>query len=129
MLFGLVASGLWIVTTFYSIGYMRGHHEQHQTRFYICFAIAISGALGVAFAANVFTLFVFYELITLSTFPLVTHAGTTGGAERGPDVSRHPHGDLHRLSALRDGVDLAGHGHHRLHDPAASSPARSRAPS
>jgi len=76
MLFGLVASGLWIVTTFYSIGYMRGHHEKNQTRFYICFAIAISGALGVAFAANVFTLFVFYELITLSTYPLVTHAGT-----------------------------------------------------
>jgi multicomponent Na+:H+ antiporter subunit D len=76
MIFGLVASGLWIVTTFYSIGYMRSHHEEHQTRFYICFAIAISGALGVAFAANVFTLFVFYELITLSTFPLVTHSGT-----------------------------------------------------
>ena len=76
MLFGLVASGLWIVTTFYSIGYMRGHHEKNQTRFYICFAIAISGALGVAFAANVFTLFVFYELITLSTYPLVTHSGT-----------------------------------------------------
>ncbi|HSL16372.1 MAG TPA: proton-conducting transporter membrane subunit [Methylomirabilota bacterium] len=76
MLFALVASGLWIVTTFYSIGYMRGHHEANQTRFYICFAIAISSALGVAFAANVFTLFVFYEAITLSTFPLVTHAGT-----------------------------------------------------
>ena len=76
MIFGLVASGLWIVTSFYSIGYMRGHHEKSQTRFYICFAIAISGALGVAFAANVFTLFVFYELITLSTYPLVTHAGT-----------------------------------------------------
>jgi multicomponent Na+:H+ antiporter subunit D len=76
MLFALVASGLWIVTTFYSIGYMRGHHETNQTRFYICFAIAISSALGVAFAANVFTLFVFYEAITLSTFPLVTHSGT-----------------------------------------------------
>jgi multicomponent Na+:H+ antiporter subunit D len=76
MLFALVASGLWIVTTFYSIGYMRGHHESNQTRFYICFAIAIASAVGVAFAANVFTLFVFYEAITLSTFPLVTHAGT-----------------------------------------------------
>jgi multicomponent Na+:H+ antiporter subunit D len=75
MLFALVASGLWIVTTFYSIGYMRGHHEKNQTRFYICFAIAISSAVGVAFAANVFTLFVFYEAITLSTFPLVTHHG------------------------------------------------------
>jgi multicomponent Na+:H+ antiporter subunit D len=76
MLFALVASGLWIVTTLYSIGYMRGHHEQNQTRFYICFALAIAGAVGAAFAANVFTLFVFYEMITLSTYPLVTHHGT-----------------------------------------------------
>jgi len=76
MLFALVASGLWIVTTLYSIGYMRAHHERNQTRFYICFAIAISGAIGVAFAANMLTLFVFYEAITLSTFPLVTHSGT-----------------------------------------------------
>jgi multicomponent Na+:H+ antiporter subunit D len=75
MLFALVASGLWIVTTFYSIGYMRGHHEKSQTRFYICFAVAISGAIGVAFAANMFTLFIFYEAITLSTYPLVTHHG------------------------------------------------------
>ena len=76
MLFALVASGLWIVTSFYAIGYMRGHDEQNQTRFFVCFALAISGALGVAFAANVFTLFVFYEAITLSTYPLVTHHGT-----------------------------------------------------
>jgi multicomponent Na+:H+ antiporter subunit D len=83
VLFGLVASGLWIVTTLYSIGYMRGHHEEHQTRFYICFALAISGALGVAFAANVFTLFVFYEAITLSTYPLVTHHGTEAAKKAG----------------------------------------------
>jgi multicomponent Na+:H+ antiporter subunit D len=76
MLFALVASGLWVVTTLYSIGYMRGHHEDNQTRFYACFALAISGAVGVAFAANVFTLFLFYEAITLSTYPLVTHHGT-----------------------------------------------------
>ena len=76
MLFALVASGLWIVTSLYAFGYMRGHHEKNQTRFFICFAVAISGAVGVAFSANVFTLFVFYEAITLSTFPLVTHHGT-----------------------------------------------------
>jgi multicomponent Na+:H+ antiporter subunit D len=83
MLFALVASGLWIVTTLYSIGYMRGHHEENQTRFYICFALAISGALGVAFAAKVFTLFVFYEAITLSTYPLVTHHGTEAAKRAG----------------------------------------------
>jgi multicomponent Na+:H+ antiporter subunit D len=83
MLFALVASGLWIVTSIYSIGYMRGHHEENQTRFYICFAVAISGAIGVALAANVFTLFVFYEAITLSTYPLVTHHGTEAAKRAG----------------------------------------------
>ena len=76
MTFALVASFLWIVTTIYSIGYMRGHHETDQTRFYACFAVAIASAIGVAFAANLLTLFVFYEALTLSTYPLVTHSGT-----------------------------------------------------
>ncbi len=76
LLFAMVASLLWIVTTVYSIGYMRGHHEANQTRFYICFAIALSSVMGIAFAADMFTLFVFYEVLTLSTYPLVTHAGT-----------------------------------------------------
>lgn len=75
-LFAVVASLLWIVTSCYSIGYMRGHHEQNQTRFFAFFAVAISGAMGVAFAGNLVTLFVFYEALTLSTFPLVGHAGT-----------------------------------------------------
>ena len=76
MTFALVASFLWIVTTIYSIGYMRGHRESNQTRFYACFAVAIASAIGVAFAANLLTLFVFYEALTLSTYPLVTHSGT-----------------------------------------------------
>ena len=76
MLFGLLASFLWIVTTLYSIGYMRGHHEKNQTRFYVCFAVALASTMGVAFASNLFTLFLFYELLTLSTYPLVIHAGT-----------------------------------------------------
>ena len=76
MVFALLASFLWIVTTLYSIGYMRGHREKHQTRFYVCFAIALASSMGVAFAANLFTLFLFYEMLTLSTYPLVTHAGT-----------------------------------------------------
>jgi multicomponent Na+:H+ antiporter subunit D len=76
MLFGLVASGLWIVTSLYSIGYMRGHHETDQTRFFFFFAVAITAAIGVAFAQNLLTLFVFYEVLTLSTYPLVTHART-----------------------------------------------------
>ena len=76
MLFALLASFLWIVTTLYSIGYMRSHQEKNQTRFYICFAIALGCTMGVAFSANLLTMFLFYELLTLSTYPLVTHAGT-----------------------------------------------------
>ncbi len=83
MLFALVASFLWIVTTVYAIGYMRSHHEKNQTRFYTCFAIAIGSAMGIAFAANLFTLFIFYEVLTLSTYPLVTHAGTEDAKKGG----------------------------------------------
>ena len=76
MLFALIASFLWIPTSFYAFGYMRAHGEAHQTRFYACFAVALGAAVGVAFAANLVTLFIFYELLTLSTFPLVTHSGS-----------------------------------------------------
>ena len=75
MLFALVASGLWIVNSVYSIGYMRGNDEEHQTRFYACFALALAATMGVAMASNVLTLFLCYELLTLVTWPLVTHHG------------------------------------------------------
>jgi len=73
MIFGCVASTLWIVNSIYSIGYMRGNDEPRQTPFYVCFAIAIASAIGIAFAGNLFTLFLFYEALTISTYPLVTH--------------------------------------------------------
>ncbi|MEM9668271.1 MAG: proton-conducting transporter membrane subunit [Pseudomonadota bacterium] len=84
-LFALVASGLWIVNSFYSIGYMRGNRERNQTRFYICFAIALFGAMGVALAGNLFTLFIFYEVLTISTYPLVAHKGDAN-AQRGARI-------------------------------------------
>lgn len=74
--FALTSGVLWIVNTVYSIGYMRAHDEPRQTRFYACFAIAIAAVMGAAFAANLFTLFVFYEVLTLCTYPLVIHAET-----------------------------------------------------
>ncbi len=83
MLFALVAGLLWIVTSIYAIGYMRSHNEKHQTRFYAAFAVAISCTLGVAFSANLFTLFLFYELLSLSTYPLVTHTGTDAAKKAG----------------------------------------------
>jgi multicomponent Na+:H+ antiporter subunit D len=83
MIFALVASGLWIVTSLYGFGYMRGHHEIDQTRFFFFFAVAITAALGVAYARNLLTLFVFYEVLTFSTYPLVTHARTTDALRGG----------------------------------------------
>ncbi len=83
MLFALIASFLWIVTSIYSIGYMRGNGESHQTRYYVYFAIALASTMGVAFAANLMTLFIAYEILTLSTYPLVTHHGTPEAVRAG----------------------------------------------
>ena len=83
MMFALIASFLWVVTIIYAIGYMRGHEEEHQTRFYCFFAIAIFSTIGVAFSDNLLTLFVFYEILSLSTYPLVTHAGTDEARQGG----------------------------------------------
>ncbi|MFT5465708.1 MAG: multicomponent Na+:H+ antiporter subunit D [Verrucomicrobiales bacterium] len=73
LLFAMVASFLWVPTSMYSIGYMRGANESNQTRFFAFFALSLSATIGVAFAGNLLTLYVFYELLSLSTFPLVTH--------------------------------------------------------
>ncbi|MEO1040480.1 MAG: proton-conducting transporter membrane subunit [Pseudomonadota bacterium] len=73
--FAMVASGLWILNSLYSIGYMRGNKEKDQTRFYFCFTISIAAAMGIALSGNLLTLFFFYEALTLSTFPLVAHKG------------------------------------------------------
>ncbi|MDS0475060.1 proton-conducting transporter membrane subunit [Natrinema sp. 1APR25-10V2] len=71
--FALLASFLWIFTSFYATGYMRGLDEHAQTRFFASFAASLSAAVGIAFAANLVTIFVFYELLSLVTYPLVAH--------------------------------------------------------
>ncbi len=73
LLFALVSSFLWIVTSAYSIGYMRGLKEHSQTRYFCFFALALSATIGVAFAANLLTLYLFYEMLSFATYPLVTH--------------------------------------------------------
>lgn len=83
MLFALIASGLWIVNSIYSIGYMRANQEAKQTRFYVCFALALAATMGIALAGNLLTLFVFYEALTLVTYPLVTHHGTDSARSGG----------------------------------------------
>ncbi|MEX2382088.1 MAG: monovalent cation/H+ antiporter subunit D family protein [Opitutales bacterium] len=71
--FAIVASGLWILTSFYSIGYMRGNKEKKQTRYFASFALSLSATIGIAFSANLLTFIIFYELLTLATYPLVVH--------------------------------------------------------
>lgn len=82
LLFAVVASTLWLVTSFYSVGYMRVLKEANQTRFFACFSVSIAATIGVAFAGNLLTLYLFYELLSLSTWPLVSHH-QDGEARRG----------------------------------------------
>jgi len=83
LLFAFGASFLWIVTTFYSIGYMRGLNEHAQTRYFATFALSLSSAIGIAFSANLFTMFIFYEALTIVTYPLVAHHEDKEGLEGG----------------------------------------------
>lgn len=76
LVFALLASGLWIAISVYAVGYMRSNGEEHQTRFAMFFTLAVAAALGIAFSGTLFTLFIFYEVLTLSTYPLVAHKGT-----------------------------------------------------
>lgn len=83
MIFALVASSLWTIAVFYSMGYMRGLKEHAQTRFNACFALAIFGAIGVAFSDNLFTMYLFYEIVSVCTYPLVAHHQDQEGYDGG----------------------------------------------
>ena len=73
LIFATTSSCLWILVSFFSIGYMRTLKEHAQTRFYFSFAVALLGAIGIALADNLVTMFIFYEILTISTYPLVAH--------------------------------------------------------
>lgn len=81
ILFAGTASFLWILAGFYCIGYMRGLNEHAQTRFYVCYAVSVGGAMGAAFAGNLFTLYLFYEIVSIFTYPLVAHHQDAEGYE------------------------------------------------
>ena len=74
MLFSAVASVLWFVTLIYAIGYM--DHARDRARFFGFFALCIAAANGVALASDPISLFLFYEILSLTTYPLVVHSGT-----------------------------------------------------
>ena len=74
MLFLVLSAGLWFMATLYSIGYLRD--DPHRARFYGFFGLCVTSTTGVALAGNLFTFFVFYEMLTLATYPLVIHRDT-----------------------------------------------------
>ena len=73
LFFALVAAILWLITSFYSIGYMRALKESKQTMYYASFALCLSATMGIAFAANLMTFLIFFEILTIATYPLVVH--------------------------------------------------------
>jgi multicomponent Na+:H+ antiporter subunit D len=81
MVFGLVSSTLWIFATVYSIGYMA--HEHDKRNYFVFFVLSCSATMGVAFAGNLFTLYIFYEYLAICTYPLVVHAQTPESVKAG----------------------------------------------
>ncbi|MBQ0018119.1 MAG: monovalent cation/H+ antiporter subunit D family protein [Clostridiales bacterium] len=83
MIFAFVASTLWILTSLYSVGYMRGHDEKNQTGYYAAFAMCLCATMGLCFAANLLTFFIFFEILTVATYPLVVHYRDEKGKKSG----------------------------------------------
>lgn len=75
MVFAFLAAFLWMGASVYAVGYMRGENAKHQTRFFVFYAWCLSTAFGLAFSGDLLTFFIFYELLTIATYPLVTHKG------------------------------------------------------
>ena len=71
VIFGLVASGLWILASIYTIGYMRGNKEKNQTRFFTFYSIAIFAAICIAYSGNLVTLFYLRFILYLNIFCLI----------------------------------------------------------
>ncbi len=89
LVFALCVSALWLATTLYAIGYMRSKNEGQQTRFFAAVALCIASTLGLAFSANFFTFFIFYELLTAATWPLVVHNQTPAALAAGRRYLRY----------------------------------------
>lgn len=81
LLFITLSAILWLFTTLYAIGYLEG--MPHRSRFFGFFSLCVTATMGIAMAGNLFTFFVFYEFLTLSTFPLVVHRGSAKALQAG----------------------------------------------
>ena len=80
-LFSYMAGFLWILTSFYSFEYMK--HEGKERRYYVFFILTFAMIMGISYSGNLFTLYIYYELLTLSTFPLVIHADSKEALQSG----------------------------------------------
>jgi multicomponent Na+:H+ antiporter subunit D len=81
MFFSLIGASLWLLTTIYAIGYMEDDHS--RVRFFGFFALCVSTTVGIAYASNLLTLFLFYETLTICTYPLVVHEETPEAMKAG----------------------------------------------
>jgi multicomponent Na+:H+ antiporter subunit D len=83
MVFAMLAGVLWVLASGYAVGYLRGDDAAHRTRFYAFYALCLGTAFAVALAGDLFTFFIAYELLTISTYPLVTHNGDAAAVAAG----------------------------------------------
>lgn len=74
LLFVSLSAVLWFLTTIYAIGYLED--SPHRSRFFGFFSLCVTATMGIALAGNLVTFFIFYELLTVTTYPLVVHQGT-----------------------------------------------------
>jgi multicomponent Na+:H+ antiporter subunit D len=81
LLFVTLSAGLWLLTTIYAIGYLEG--SPNRSRFFGFFSLCVTATMGIALAGNLLTFFVFYEMLTLATYPLVIHRGTAAALRAG----------------------------------------------
>lgn len=75
LLFASLSSVLWLVTTVYAIGYLEG--RPNRSRFFGFFSLCVTATVGISFAGNLVTFLLFYEMLSLVTYPLVAHYGST----------------------------------------------------
>jgi len=81
VMFAGLSALLWLFTTIYAVGYLEG--APHRSRFFGFFSLCVASTLGIALAGNLFTFFLFYEMLTLATYPLVVHRGTAAALQAG----------------------------------------------
>jgi len=81
LLFVTLSTVLWLITTVYAIGYLED--SPHRSRFFGFFSLCVTATIGVALSGNLITFLLFYELLTLSTYPLIVHRGTEAARQAG----------------------------------------------